>query len=380
MSKPDCHAKPDDPADQPKPPVGEDKCKPIPETCPPGPPEIEPCEMDEYCKCLPGPPDGGSGCLEVLITEKTQALAAAEKDKTFKADLEVLLNKVNAAQQEYTQDKHKELVKQWVEQDEDIADLISKLVCHLTCWRCMIECYVCPFINRIHEAEERLKWDPDNYPKAFNWYDLLEWHKRDLAVKERRFTRIKSVLAAWEKPAQTIARILSDNAKLIADLTKVIGTDTSKVAFDVFFKLVPLHLSIAPPEASGWETKIDRKYTQFCCCDVPSPDDCCGPDVGNIEWSIRQRLVGPQPYLIDPNSYKSLVCCLVKHRYGPAQKQLTDAQGEVLRVEAEIKRDKDAIDNGLKNFDKEARAAIPSVVLCCGEQLDQPKPQQSQAS
>src|SRR5205085_1210804 len=113
--------------------------------------------------------------------------------------------------------------------------------------------------------------------------------------------------------------------------------------FDVFLKLVPMHLAIAPPEGPKWQTKIDKKYTVFCWCDTPSPDDCCGPDVGKIEWSVRQRLIGPQPYLVDPNDYIPLICCLVKNRYGPAQKELTDAQGELLKVEAEIKRDKDLV-------------------------------------
>jgi hypothetical protein len=366
-------------ADQPKPPVGAYKCDPIPPTKPPTWKEPDPCEIDEKCKC---PPNGGSdpNCLEKLITEKAGQLAAAEKDKTFKADLEALLAKANTAKQDYTRDKYLKLVKQWVEQDKQIVELIRKLVCALPCWRCVIECYVCPFINRMHEAEARLKWVPTNYPEAFNRYDLLHWHTRDKAVKERRFNRIKSVLAAWEKPAQTIEKALADDAKLIADANKAIGSDASKAAFDVFLKLVPMHLAVAPPDGSKWETRIPKRYTEFCCCDTPSPDDCCGPDVGEIEWSLRQRLLGPQPYLIDPDQYLPLICCLVEKRYGPAQKELTDAEAAVLTVETEIKRDKDLVDNGLKNFDKDAKAAIPSVVLCYGEVLDQSQQGQSQTS
>lgn len=377
MSKQTCN-KPDvDPADQPKPPVGSDKCDPIPPTKPPVWKEPEPCPIDPYCNCPPGP-STDPNCLEKMISDKAGQLAAAEKDKTFKADLEALLAKANTAKGEYNRDKYDKLVKQWVEQDEQICELIRKLVCALPCWRCVIECYVCPFINRMNEAEARLKWDPTKYPEAFNRYDLLHWHTRDKAVKEQRFNRIKSVLAAWEKPAQTIEKALTDNAKLIAEANKAIGTDASKVAFDVFMKLVPLHLAIAPPDGSKWETCIDKKYTEFCKCDMQCPDDCCGPDVG--EWSIRQRLVGPQPYLIDPDQYLSLICCIVEKRYGPAQKELTDADGELLKIENAIKRDKDAVENGLKSFDKDAKGAIPSVVLCCDEVLDQPTQEQSQAS
>src|SRR5687768_7594856 len=173
-----------------------------------------------------------------MISDKASKLAAAEKDKAFKTDLEALLTKANTAKGEYTRDKYEKLAKQWVEQDEQICELIRKLVCALPCWRCVIECYVCPVINRIVEAEARLKWDPKNYPEAFNHYDLVNWHTRDKAVKEARFNRIRSVLAAWEKPAQSIEKNLADNAKLIADANKAIGTDASKVAFDVFMKLV----------------------------------------------------------------------------------------------------------------------------------------------
>lgn len=377
MSKNACDNHTDNPAEQPKPPVGGDKCKDIPPTKPPVWTKPEPCETDPKCKCPPGP-GSDPNCLEKLISEKAGQLAAAEKDKTFKADLEALLTKANAAKQDYTRDKYEKLVKQWVEQDAKIVELINKLVCALPCWRCVIECYVCPLINRMHDAEARLKWDPTKYPEAFNWYDLLNWHTRDKEVKERRFNRIKSVLAAWEKPASTIEKILADNAKLIADSCNALCPDASKVAFDVFMKLVPMHLAIAPPKGKTWQTNIDKQHTELCCCDVGYPDDCCGPDVG--DWSLRQRLIGPQPYLIDPSQYLSLICCLVEERYGPAQTALNDAQAKLLSIETDIKRDKDMVENGLKNFEKDAKGAIPSVVHCCGEELDQPEQEQSQTS
>ena len=368
-----------DPADQPKPPVGSDRCDPIRPTKPPDWKKPEKCKIDSYCNC-PDPPSSDPSCLEKMISDKAGALAAAEKDKVFKADLEALLTKANAAKQDYTVQKYEILGKQWAEQDEQICELIRKLVCALPCWRCVIECYVCPVINLMVEAEARLKWNPKNYPEAFNHYDLLQWHTRDKAVKEVRLNRIKSVLVAWEKPAQNIEKALADNAKLIADANKALGTEPSRVAFDVFMKLVPLHLAIAPPEGNtkDWETCIDKKYTKFCECDMVCPDDCCGPDVG--DWSIRQRLVGPQAYLIHPDQYLPLVCCLVEKRYGPAQKDVTDAGGRILTLEADIKHDKDLVDNGLKSFDKDAKNAIPSDILCRAEELDQPTIAPSSAS
>lgn len=380
MSKPDCHSHTDNPADQPKPPVGDEKCKDIPVTDPPPRPKPEECKVDPKCKCPTGP-SSDPDCLETLIRDKATKVAAADKEKAFKAELEALLTKVNAARQDYTSDKYDKLVKQWVEQDEQIVELIRKLVCALPCWRCVIECYVCPLIYRMHNAEELLKWDPTKYPNAYNLYDLLYWATRDRALKQRRVDRIKSVLAAWEKPAQTIEKALTDDAKLIADANKALGSDASKVAFDVFMKLVPMHLAIAPPKGSKWHTNIDKKYTEFCCCDsAPDPDDCCGPDLGLVEWSLRQRLLGPQPYLIDPNQYKALICCIIKERYEGAQQQLLDADGRVLSLEDEIKALKDTIENGIKTFDKDAKGAIPSVVHCCGEVLDQPTQDQPQSS
>lgn len=371
----ECPPEPADPAPQPHPPGDGKSCDPIPPTTPPPWEKPEPCPMDPDCKCPPGP-SSDPNCLELLITAKAAEVAAADKAKAFKADLEALLGKAKAASQDYTRDKHEKLVKQWVEQDAAIAELIRKLVCAVPCWRCIIECYICPLLNRMHEAEQRLAWDPTKYTKAYNWYDLLNWHTRDKEAKERRFNRIKAVLAKWETPAQTIEKALADNGKLIADLCKSVGCDAPKAVFDVFLKLVPLHLAIAPPSGSKWTTKIDIEYTEFCKCDTGTPDDCCGPDVG--VWSFRQQLVGPQPYLIDPNDYITLICCLVDKRYGPAQLALAEADAKLMTIESEIKRDKGLIENGLKTFDKDAKGAIPSVVDCC-EFEKKPESEQSQA-
>lgn len=361
--KHDCH-----PAHQPHPPG--DKCDHLPETKPPTWDDPDPCkDVETGCECPPKP-GKGSDCLEKLITEKAGVLAAAEKTKAFKTDLEALLAKAKVATQDYTRDKYDQLTKQWDEQDQRIAKLIGMLICHLSCWRCVIECYVCPLLNDMYQAEQRLHWDSTKYPKAYNLYDLYDWHVRDKEAKEWRFNRIKSVLAAWEKPAQTIEKILADNAKLIKDSEDALGSGAPKVVYDLFLRLIPLHLAIAPPWGSNWKTRIDKKYTKFCECDKRKPDDyCCGPDTGIWGWSLRQRLVGPQPYLIDPNDYFKIICCLIEHRYGPAQLDLINAEVDVLTAEADIKRNKALIEDGLKNFEKTAKGAIPSVIECYGTQI-----------
>jgi hypothetical protein len=372
----DCAPAPVDPADQPHPPGGGKGCEDLPTTTPPKPPDPKPCPPTD-CDC-PAKPPSDANCLEKLIAEQTAAIVAADKAKTFKADLEALLTKAKTASQEYTREKYDKLVKQWVEQDGQIAELIRKLVCAVPCWRCILDCYVCPLLNELHYAEERLLGDGSLYADVKNLYDLQYWHTRDKDAKEQRFNRIKAVLAAWEKPAQTIEKALSDNAKIIADANTNLGASAPKVVFDVFIRLVPMHLAIAPPEGSAWETKIDKEYVDFCKCDTGKPDDCCGPDVG--ELSLRQRWLGPQPYLIDPKDYFDVICCLVEKRYGPAKDALGKAEAAVLTVENDIKRLKALIENGLKSFDKDAKGAIPSEVNCCDfHKEEDPKQQQSRA-
>ncbi|MGE5109247.1 MAG: hypothetical protein ACM3JB_00225, partial [Acidobacteriaceae bacterium] len=236
------------------------------------------------------------------------------------------------------------------------------------CWWCVIECHICPLINDLRDSEMRLYdggWE--NYYSDYKFHDIYDrryWRSRDLEYKQQVLQRIKNVLAAWEKPAQTIEKNLADDAKLIADCGKAIGADPSTAVVDVFLKLVPMHLAIAPPAASEeLKTQIGEEYTKFCECDEGETDNCCGPDVGRLSW--RQRLIGPQPYLIDPNEYFKVICCLVTNRYSKAKEAVADADVAFQQVDNEIKRRKDQIDNALKTFEKDAKGAIPSDIDCC---------------
>lgn len=360
------------PADQPHPPDKECS-KPM---CDQPPKPYEPPECPKppsYCNC-PQPPGETEHCLERLIDEQTKQLTLADTAKDFKAELEALLTKAKAASLEYTATKYDELVEKWLKQDRAIADLIRKVVCVVPCWKCVIECYVCPLLNELRDAEKQLNGDGILHATMHSVYDLRYWHERDKASKERSFQRIKEVLAAWEKPAQTIERILADNGKLLADSEK----DPSKAVYDVFLKLIPMHLAIAPLAGPKTTTGIDKKYTEFCACDVGKPDYCCGPDVG--ELTLRRRLVGHQPYLVKPDDYFDLICCLVEKRYRPAKDALAEATAGLEKVENDIKRFKAQIENGLKDFEKNAKAKIPSVIDCYGEALPKPEPQPTQTS
>jgi hypothetical protein len=356
-------------APQPHPPGKPDECKTLKPSEPPEYKEPTPCPPD--CKC----PDGSHpkpNCIEDLIARQDAEIAVAEKAKKFKEALVALLAKARAASQDYTQDRYKNLCKRWVEEDNRIAELIRKLECTVTCWRCAIECYICPLINQLYNNQQLLDGDVTLPTEVHSLYELQNWRARDKDKRERSFNRIQSVLAAWEKPAQTIDKILTDNDKLITDSLKLVGSDPTKVIYDIFFRLVPLHLAIAPFSGLSWETNGSWKtnileewtWEAFCKCDkgASEPDDCCGPDVG--EWSMRQRLIGPQPYLIEPNKYFDLVCCLVEKRYEPAKSILAKAENDLAAVEKRITDLKAQIENGLKSFDKDAKATIPSVIDC----------------
>jgi hypothetical protein len=356
----DCTPKPD-PGQQP--PQTPDCNTNLPTTTAPTPPK--PPECKNPC-CCPHGPAPKPNCLEDLIQQQAEEIAKAEKAKQFKTELEALLTKAQAASQDYTRATYDRLVKDWKEQDEAIVDIIQKVVCGVPCWECVIECYICPILNEMRDAEWHLYDDEKLYETVSNYYDVLYWHQQDRDVKERRFNRIKSVLAAWEKPAQTIEKILGANNLLIGELKKAL--DSPNTIFDLFLKLIPQHLAIAP---AGTPSKIDAKYTAFCKCDTGEPDNCCIRDAGMNKWSLRKKWLGPQPYLVDPQIYIDIICCLVKHRYAPAQEALADAEAAVLTAENDIKRAKAIIENGLKNFEKNAKGAIPLVIDC---EKHKPKP------
>src|ERR1700737_212313 len=244
-----------DPANQPQVPGG--NCADLPSNDPPELKAPEPCPQPP-CEC-PSGPTSSSNCIEDLIAAQTKEITKADKAKAFKADLEALLTKARAASQDYTRDKYDKLLKEWLKQDRDIAELIRKLVCALPCWRCVIECHVCPILDDIHYSERWLYGEGTLYTEVHNLHDLLYWTERDMDAKKRRSERIKAVLVAWEKPAQTIEKILADDAKLIADAGKVLGSDPGKLLIDVFLKLVPMHLAIAPPKTAATPTTIRQE-------------------------------------------------------------------------------------------------------------------------
>jgi len=318
------------------------------------------------CDCPAGSSNGGH-CLDDLIDAQNKAITDGVKAKAFQDELTQLLGKATAAKDEYTREKFQNLVKQWEQEDRDIVELLRKLECSLLCWRCIIECYVCPLLYDMRQAEVELDGPGAFCSPARDRRDLLYAYTRDRDAKLKFFNRIRDLLAAWEKPASTIEKVLADNAKLIADILKTLGTEPSKAVFDVFLKLIPLHLAIAPESPA---TNIHPRFTQFCKWDDRSPLCCCGINVGKP--SLRERFIGPKPSLIDPSKYFKLICCLVTCVYQPAKNDLSAAEANVTTTQNQIKRLETVIENGLKNFEKNAKAAIPIKIDCDGENVKDP--------
>lgn len=404
MNNPRAQSKPDEIIYAPAPhPEFSSTCTPLPtesEIPPYKPPD---CKKRD-CEC-PEVPGKSSDCFDELIERQTADVSRGDKAKTFKADLEAFRAKATAGSQEYTQEKYERFCTQWVDQDKQIADLIHKLECTVDCWECVVDCHICALIDKMREAQVYLDGRKVTYPVVKNLYDLQYWLARDKDIKERRFKRIEAVLNAWEKPAKTIDAVLTENAKTIADSLKLLGTDPGKAIYDVFFKLVPKHLAVAPTNgrnwgdpSKSWETKIQEKWTKFCqcddskdkddckdkddkekddcknedyskdkqdlCCDHGTPDVCCGVDFG--ELSLRQQLIGLQlPYLIKPALYFDLICCIATARYVPAKQAQAEAEVKLAEVGDKINRTKSVIANGLKNFEQDAKGSIPTAIDCC---------------
>lgn len=367
-----------DPADQPnKPPDEISTCEPPSD--PPGVPDlptIDPCPgRDPRCNC-PDTPGESSNCLEKLISAENGDTGAADKAK-FKDELNKLLETAKKAGQEYSREKYDELVDKWVKFDAEIAELLRKFECAVWCWKCVLDCHVCPLLHELFYAQKRL-YDDHQMPVIHDLLDQKYWLDRERIVRERRLNQIKEVLKAWESPVTSIDKALNDNRKLIDTMSPLVASQPGKVIFDLFFRLIPLHLAIAPPAGPKTTTKIDKKFTEFCDCGTHDDDNCCGPDVSY--GSFRSRLIPPQAYLIHPNDYFKVLCCLVTSRYKPAAEAMIALDQQVAKVNADIDRDKKAIGAGWQvEFEKNAKAAIPSVIDCCEYEKENDYDQQGQS-
>ncbi|HEV8334445.1 MAG TPA: hypothetical protein VGQ22_23690 [Steroidobacteraceae bacterium] len=375
-----------DPAPQPHDPP--EKCEPIAvgnqPPCYEEPPKCETC-----CDCPPVPGDK-PGCLEGLIKSEADAINKGEQAKKFKSDLEALLGKVKAATLEYTADSYKDLIERWKKEDDAIVCLIRSIRCALPCWWCVIECELCPLINDIVRLESKLSGvfkSCDEKPAAApqpaegceeqgseekkekcltSLYDLRQWWWREKLRRQALFDHAANVMRSWETPFKTIDCVLKANAEILKVASGTLGIDqkkdAAKLLFDVFFRLVPQHMAIAPPESAA-KTAIANKYVELCCCDnSPVLHECCGVIIRLP--TVRDRIIGALPYLIAPDRYPILVCCLATNVYQPAKQSAVEADSKFSEYDTEVKAIEAAIVAQLKSLPADAKVRLGKTIEC----------------
>jgi len=309
-------------------------CEPLPPG--PKPPKLpKPKTCKPQCEC-PTPPAPPHTCFDKLIAKQDNIASRAGRANEVKADLTALRDQANKAKQTYTRQKYEDFRKRWKQLDKDIAGAIEIVTCNTKCWWCVLECHICPEIYRIRWLEERLYGSGALIGDVHSLNDLEYWYQRDVDAKQRAFDRIDAVLKAWNDPTASIDTALKHNETLVGTIR---GLDQAEGLRSVFFDLIPWHMAIAPRDIENprdIETRIDPKYLELCgeCDPPPDPDDCCGPDVSLP--NVRQRLIPTQAFIVDPDRYFDVLCCLVTQRYEPAQRQLENAKAVRDQIAADI--------------------------------------------
>jgi hypothetical protein len=347
------------------------RCEKLPD--PPPVPKLPPVKECPQPCCCPQPPGGApSSCLDDLIKSQTRILKKADRAKDFVAELTAIQGDVTAALGTYTQARYKDLLKAWLDQDKAIVELVRKVVCAVPCWECLLECRLCPQLTEIRRLEDLLNGTGELTTQVFSLLDLQYWHQRNVANMQGRVDRIKNVLAAWKDPSAALGTALEADAKLIEDTQKIIATDSAKAVYDIFMTLIPRHWAIRPRDGdAAHASKIDMRFVHICecsegnkdcACDDGDPDDCCGPDVGIL--TLRQRLVGPLPYIVDPAQLPDIICCLTRERLWPASDQLAHAQAELAAATDDVEKTQTLIGDKTKAIETTFRAELPNPIDC----------------
>ena len=348
-------------AEQPKgsmPCAPQKKCEELPKA-PDAPKPPPPKVCPQPCEC-PLPPGGPpTECFETLIAEQSELVTKADRAKALVEELTAIQAKVVSAQAEYTQARYQDLKKLWEDQDQLIADFTSKIKCTVDCWECLLECRLCPQLTKIRELEDRLNGAGQLTDKVYSLRDLQFWHQRNVEQMQARVDRIKGVLAAWEKPSATLGDALESNGKLIADLPALLAADPAKAIYDTFMTLLPRHWAIRPRDATS---KIKEVFIKICKCDEGTPDDCCGPDVGVV--TLRERLLKPLPYIVDPANFSAIICCLLTERLRPASDQLAAAQAALAVTTSEIEQTQKLIEDKTAALEATFKAELGNPIDC----------------
>src|SRR5205814_507226 len=99
------------------------KCKELPD--PPPVPKLPPVKECPQPCCCPQPTAAPpSICLDYVIKSQTRIVTTADRAKDFVTELTAIQGDVTAALGTYTQARHKDLLKAWLDQDKAIVELV----------------------------------------------------------------------------------------------------------------------------------------------------------------------------------------------------------------------------------------------------------------
>lgn len=276
-----------------------------------------------------------------LMNQISKDIAVGAVRKEQMAELGKLESNLRSAADQYDARKYDELVERWREQDGRIADLLAK-------WRGQKEPLngieqVRKLYDDIAALEKQMEDDPPlaDDGKGLNTRRALQQLKRD--VSYRKCERAREQLSAWDKPAQTLDKVLADNDKAIAEANKIIDrTDVPTLAFDLYFKLIPVHLHIKPED----------EYTQV---ELDGDES----DLLEVDGSLDYALPKPLPSLIRPADYPARYMREVE-TLAAATSELAAATGALAAIDAASARTTSQIVEQRNNLDKAARAILSS--------------------
>jgi len=303
----------------------------------------DPKECAHTCKCPSGPVGGGTDrCLQDAIDTEQKKVAAAKQASSFVEVLTGLQKKVDDALSKYTRDIYKGLRDDWIEFDGNLLlRVIQQLECPVKCWPCVVECRLCHLLNKIRNSQLKLDGTVKTLPtEVHSMQELLCWNQRSVDLRQKEFDRIDALLTAWvSNPAEVLRKALTDNAELAQKILDSIATDQVGAMWNLFMRVLPLHFAIAPSDVTS---KVPDSFKDVCKkCDPDDESVCCTVHTG--ERSLRQQLIGPKPYIVDPDGYPKIICCLVQHRYQPASASLAQAQADLDNITKGIDRIKKEI-------------------------------------
>ena len=191
-------------------------------------------------------------------------------------------------------------------------------------------------------------------------------------AKERRLDRIKGVLAAWEKPATTIEKSRRTTMpRLIETAEQRPGQRPSKAVV----RRVPATRADASGDRAAGELGMDdrrsARSTRSSASATPASRTTAAVPT-SASQPVRQRLIGPQPYLIDPNDYFDVICCLVEKRYARRRTRWARRKSSWPRSSDRIKAPQGAGSSrtDLKKLREGRQGRHPERVDCCDFEKD----------